>query len=76
LPNTSPLIDPASQAVIATAQEGEAVFDRTKKSAHAVLPLGRSFSEPAVIGQVHQEIDIVAGVFAAFFCSQRPSPHF
>ena len=57
-------VHPARQAVVRAADERQAVLHCAEERARGVLPLGRALAEPAVVGQVHQEISVVVGVFA------------
>ena len=57
-------VHPAGEAVVGAADEGEAVFDGAEQGGGGVLPLGGTFAEPAVVGEVDQEIGVVVSGFA------------
>jgi len=64
LPHPALGIDPAGDAVVAAAEQGAAIFHRAQGGAGEVLPLRRALTEPAVVGQVHEQIGVDVDVVA------------
>src|ERR1035441_972015 len=58
-------VRPAADAVVGAADEGETVLDGAEHRSGGMLPLGGAFAKPTVVGEVHQEIDVVVGGFTA-----------
>ena len=58
-------IDPAGEAIIGTADEGDVIFNGAKDSGCGVLPLSGTFAEPSVVGEVDEEIGIGKSVVAS-----------
>lgn len=57
-------IDPAGQAVVGAAEQGNAILNGTERSTGGVLPLGRAVAEPAVVGEINKEVGVVIDRFA------------
>lgn len=49
----SPRIEPAGDAIVAAAEQGNAIFRGAQCRAGEVLPLRGALAEPAVVGEVH-----------------------
>ena len=64
LVQAAPGIHPAGQSVVGATDQGEIVLDRAEDRPDGLLPLCRAFSEPAVIGQVEEEIGVGEDRFA------------
>src|ERR1017187_754330 len=58
-------VRPAGDAVVGASDERETVLDGAEHGGCGVLPLGGAFAKPTVVGEVHQEIDVVVGGFTA-----------
>ena len=76
------LIHPASDARVATAEQGNAIFHGAKCGAGEVLPLRRLLAKPTVVGEVHHEICFAIHMIAdvmregIFKADERRSFHF
>src|ERR1035441_2092803 len=58
-------VRPAGDAVVGAPDERETVLDGAEHGGGGMLPLGGAFAKPTVVGEVHQEIDVVVGGFTA-----------
>ena len=63
-PDLTEGINPAGHAVVAAAEQGNAVLHGAECSTRGVLPLRSALAEPAVVREVHEKIGVVVHVFA------------
>src|SRR5438046_1346623 len=57
-------IDPAGQAVIGTTQQGQSIFNSAEQGGDRVLPLGSTFTEPPVIGDIDEKIGVAINILS------------